>query len=149
MTIRPCLQRGVEVSDGTTPKPPPKTPSSPCILVVDDEDYVADLVALMLEQEGYEVAVAYNGHEALSQIAARRFSLIVTDIMMPHGEELFATIRELDTTRHLPMIMLSAKQKPRDLAPNVEFISKPFDIEALLHAIRERVGYSDGSPYEQ
>ena len=78
------------------------------ILIVDDEKEIADLVALYLKNEGYEVYKFYTANEALSCIRQEEMDLAVLDIMLPgmSGFELCSIIREKYT---YPVIMLTAK----------------------------------------
>ena len=125
----------------TTPPAPP-----PTVLAIDDEDYVADLIATALSLEGYEVSVAYNGRDGLALAQAQHFDLIIVDIMMPHinGLSLVEQIRQLDQREAVPIILMSAGARPPQTLPNVTFLAKPFDIEWLLRLVAERIG-----PHEQ
>jgi len=101
------------------------------ILVVDDEVYIADMIADVLEDEGYRVCCAYDGAAALAQIQRDGFDLLITDNMLPHmnGAELIAYMRahpDLAT----PVILMSAV-RPVETPPDVTFLPKPFDIERL------------------
>lgn len=78
------------------------------ILIVDDEKEIADLVALYLRNEGYEVFLCYNGNDALKVIAKERLDLAILDVMLPDisGFDLCTKIRE---NHCYPVIMLTAK----------------------------------------
>lgn len=107
------------------------------VLVVDDERYIVDLLTDLFQDEGYKVQRAYDGLSALDAIDREIPDLVVADVMMPRldGLSLFNEIRE----RHadLPVILMSAAVTPRDL--NATFIPKPFDIDALLDLVEEKL----------
>ena len=66
------------------------------ILIVDDEKEIADLVALYLRNEGYEVFLCYNGSDALNVIASQRLDMAILDVMLPDvsGLDICTKIRE-------------------------------------------------------
>ena len=72
----------------------------PRILVVDDEQAIADLIAIHLRNEGYEVTTVYDGEEALCLVAETGFDLLILDIMMPgmDGLEICRRVRESATS---------------------------------------------------
>lgn len=112
----------------------------PAILVVDDEDYVADMLASALKLEGYTVHVAYNGREGLECLQSEAIDLTIIDIMMPYmsGIELIKRIRSLDRQRDLPVILISAGARPREHFAGVTFLSKPFDVDELLAMVAQK-----------
>src|SRR5690625_5839473 len=89
-----------------------KTVSSK-ILVVDDEQPIADILKFNLEKEGYEVIVAYDGEEAINLALEEEPDLILLDIMLPKkdGNEV---CREIRKTHNMPIIMLTAKDSEID-----------------------------------
>ena len=100
------------------------------ILVVDDEKTIADLVAIYLENEGYEVTLCYTGAEAAQAILTREFDLAVLDIMLPDidGYELLRTVRANQT---YPVIMLTARDSQKDKIEGLslgadDYVVKPF-----------------------
>ena len=100
------------------------------ILVVDDEKTIADLVAIYLENEGYEVTLCYTGAEAAQAILTREFDLAVLDIMLPDidGYELLRTVRASHT---YPVIMLTARDSQKDKIEGLslgadDYVVKPF-----------------------
>jgi CheY-like chemotaxis protein len=109
---------------------------APTVLVVEDDSDIRDVIAAVLEIEGYAVSTATNGAEALDQLARRRFDLLVTDLMMPvmNGWSLVAEVRgrpELAAMRVLVITAhLSAKVPGAD-----RILSKPFDLRSLLGEI--------------
>ena len=114
------------------------------ILVVDDEIYIVHILEFSLTMEGYEVATASDGEEALRKIEEDRPDLVVLDIMMPKldGYEVCRRLRQKEETASLPVILLSAKGRPVDREVGMEvgaddYIVKPFSPRRLLEKIRE------------
>lgn len=100
------------------------------ILVADDEREIADLVALYLRNEGFEVFKCYDGTEAVKIIGEERLDLAILDIMMPgiSGLEVCCKIRE---QYNYPIIMLTAKGEETDKITGLamgadDYITKPF-----------------------
>lgn len=107
------------------------------ILVVDDEAHLADGVRENLEAEGYETDVAYDGEEGLAKIRARRFDLVVLDVMMPKrdGVEVCEQIRGEGI--QTPVLFLTVKGAPEDRIRGFEaggddYLAKPFHLKELL-----------------
>ena len=119
------------------------TPTGP-ILVVDDDPDVRDAMALFLRREGYEVASASEGREALDRLRHRhRPSLILLDLMMPcmDGFELRVQQMQDPELADIPVIVLSAgadlehKVGPLNVAA---CLRKPIDLEELLDLVERR-----------
>lgn len=107
------------------------------ILVVDDEQALADVLANILECHDYVVLIAGDGQEALAIIKANKIDLIISDYMMPklNGIELHHRLADDHLTSHIPMIMMSAL--PDDLMdiPVFSILKKPFHIEELVNEV--------------
>lgn len=111
------------------------------ILVVDDELSNAEVLALVLQEEGFHVTVAGDGRQALQRMEQAAPDLLITDYMMPgmSGVELARAVRLLPQYETLPVLLMSGAAgsalaaQPRDFDA---FLRKPFDIEALLKAVR-------------
>lgn len=110
------------------------------ILVVDDEKLLVKGIKFNLENDGYEVAVAYDGEEAVELAKSGDFDLIILDIMMPKmtGLEACMQIREFS---NVPIIMLTAKGEDMDKLIGFEqgtddYLTKPFNILELKARIR-------------
>jgi CheY-like chemotaxis protein len=123
----------------TTDKPGKYTPA---ILVVDDEDYVADLIATALNLEGYNVYIAYNGQEGLDSAKTLQLDLVILDLMMPYinGEEMAETLRSMEQTRDIKIILMSAGARPRQPLKDMIFLPKPFDIDEMIGLVQDLVG---------
>ena len=115
------------------------------ILVVDDNEMNRDMLSRRLERQGYQVAVASDGREALAMIEAQSFDLVLLDIMMPemNGYELLEHLRGDPLFRHLPVILISALDDADSVVKGIEMgaddhLPKPFN----PHILRARVGAS-------
>ena len=114
------------------------------ILVADDEEYIVRVVSFKLESAGYEVVEAIDGADAWSKVRAGGIDLVLTDHQMPlmTGLELAGRINADPATRHIPVIMLTARGFRLDAeeivaSRIVELIAKPFSPRGLLDRIRE------------
>lgn len=116
-------------------------PTEKRILVIEDEAVIRDTMALILEMEGYQVAAAANGREALEYLhRAERPSLILLDLMMPvmDGWQ-FRREQRLDPRlAAIPVVIVSAAggvaEKAADLGAD-GFLQKPVDVDELLTTI--------------
>jgi DNA-binding response OmpR family regulator len=109
------------------------------ILVVDDERFIVDLIADVLEDEGFAVIRAYDGLQATRAIHRRLPNLVIADIMMPRldGLTLARTLR--DRKDPVPVILMSAAR--RELVDfDVPFLPKPFDIDEIVALSHELTG---------
>jgi DNA-binding response OmpR family regulator len=112
------------------------------ILVVDDEVYIVHILDFSLGMEGYEVVTALDGEEALAKAIEHKPDLIVLDIMMPKmdGYEACRQLKSGEETRHIPVILLSAKGRNVDQKQGFEvgaddYITKPFSPRKLVDRI--------------
>ena len=106
------------------------------VLIVEDDKEINKILQNFLEQKGYEVWTAFDGHVATGQLAEREYDLILMDLMLPYksGERL---IRELRETSLTPVIVLSAKTMMETRLEVLrlgadDYILKPFDLEEVL-----------------
>lgn len=113
-----------------------------CVLVVDDEPDLTDLLAYNLKREGYTALVAHNGRDGLAMAAAHKPDLIVLDIMMPapNGLEIARQIRKNPELERTPIIMLTAKSAEMDELSGLtagadDYITKPFSPRVLIARI--------------
>lgn len=107
------------------------------ILVVEDQEDVAQLIDVVLKGEGYTVAIARDGAQGLMMSRDWDPDLILMDIMLPgvDGGTLISRLRREKETADLPIIAMSASRTLRDRTPELEadaLLSKPFDVDALL-----------------
>lgn len=112
------------------------------ILAIDDELETLDLVRIILEGAGYDVVTCSTGRKAWDSIIEARPDAVVLDIMLPgvDGYTLQTQMAQGETTKHIPIIILSALEPAKTLfqkSPNViGFLSKPFKSEDLLAKIK-------------
>lgn len=114
------------------------------ILVVEDEQDLADLVRLNLELTGYRVTVTHDGATGLSRIRNLDPDLVVLDIMMPvmDGWQVLRALREDHTLDDLPVVLLTALSDERDIIRGhldgaLEYVTKPFEMRDLLGAVEQ------------
>jgi DNA-binding response OmpR family regulator len=111
------------------------------ILVVDDEYSNTEALAVLLAEEGYEVAVASNGREALLKLGEALPQLILTDHMMPvmNGMQLIRAVRGSHDHREVAILLMSGAPEPAlgdEPAPYDGFLRKPFDLDELLERVK-------------
>ena len=114
------------------------------ILIVEDEEELAEAVKTMLDFRDYNVELAYNGEEALKQVKKTVFDLIIMDIMMPvkNGIESLKEMRNMGV--NTPVILLTAKSQIDDKVEGLDagandYLTKPFDKKELLARIRATI----------
>lgn len=109
------------------------------ILVVDDDDAIRALLRTVLRRRGFVVDTARNGIEALEEIGARRYALIVVDLMMPrmNGCELVRHLEEQSFTSRPRVLILTAGLRGHPLRSDliVGSLPKPFDLDLLLDTV--------------
>lgn len=113
------------------------------ILVVDDEPKIVKAIQIRLEQDNYEVLVAYDGKEGLKKAKKYRPDLIVLDVLMPEmdGSVMAAALKKDKETQNIPIIFLTclaegvttkAEKYVKGEAP---FLGKPFETKELISII--------------
>ena len=123
-------------------------PEPVLVLIAEDEEPIAEALAMLVEDCGYLPLVASNGRQALELARARHPSLIITDMMMPYidGVELIAILHQdavTDGYTPIPVILLSAAGLKRMQAAGADAIlSKPFDLDDLEALLRRFLGPS-------
>ena len=107
------------------------------ILIVDDERHIVEVLAGLLEDEGYAVRRAYDGEAALRAVEAAPPDLVLSDAMMPRlgGVELARRLISLG----IPVVLMSSAVADPGL-PGVAFVSKPFDLEQILTVAGDLLG---------
>jgi two-component system response regulator MprA len=121
------------------------------ILVVDDEPAVRDALGRVLRLEGFDVAMACDGREAVRSQAAAPADAVLLDVLMPHLDGLEVCRRMRDTGDRTPVLMLTARDQVGDRVAGLEagaddYLSKPFALEELLARLRallRRSGWAD------
>jgi two-component system response regulator RegX3 len=110
------------------------------VLVVEDEDSFSDALSYMLRKEGFEVAVAVSGPDALETFERNGADLVLLDLMLP-GLPGTEVCRELRSRSNVPVIMLTAKDSEVDKVVGLElgaddYVTKPFSSRELVARIR-------------
>ena len=107
------------------------------VLVVDDESDIRQAMAEILADEGYQVADAGDGAEALAKVRAFHPEVVLLDLMMPgmSGWDFLRAARGDPELSSIPVIVLSALGGERAIEAQA-FIEKPFDLDTLLRAVR-------------
>lgn len=114
------------------------------MLVVDDDRVIQQLLEVNLELEGYEVAKASDGEEALRMARQFQPDIMLLDVMMPKfdGREVCRRIKADPSTSHIPVIFLSARAQDMDVSSGLElgasaYLTKPFDPVDLLEMVEK------------
>ncbi|MRR33695.1 response regulator transcription factor [bacterium] len=111
------------------------------ILVVEDEKKVASFIKRGLEEEKYEVDVAYDGDDGLQKLLDGSYSLVILDVMLPKKDGL-SVVKDLRTKKILtPVLMLTAKDTVDDIVAGLnsgsdDYLTKPFAFAELLARVR-------------
>ncbi len=110
------------------------------MLVVDDEEAIAEAVRARLESEGYRVRVARDGREALNAVEADRPDLVVLDLMLP-GMDGLEVCREIQRRDWIPILMLTARTDEADKVAGFavgadDYLTKPFSLRELAARVR-------------
>ncbi|HET6715329.1 MAG TPA: response regulator transcription factor [Actinomycetota bacterium] len=110
------------------------------ILIVEDEESLADSVRYNLEREGYRVSVAADGRQALERFRAERPSLVILDLMLPELSGL-DVCRSIRAVSDVPIIMVTAKDSEADKVSGLElgaddYVTKPFSVRELVSRVR-------------
>lgn len=110
------------------------------VIVADDEEFIVDLLATLLEDEGYTVVRAYDGEQALRAARQHAIDLIITDNMMPKmsGTEMARRLRADNESAKPPIIVMSAVL-PSNRVNGATFLPKPFDLDRVLELVSSLV----------
>lgn len=113
------------------------------ILVVDDDASLAEMLTIVLRQEGFEPAVCLRGDEALAAFREFRPDLLLLDLMLP-GKDGIDVCKEIRAESGIPIVMLTAKGDTVDVVVGLEsgaddYVVKPFKPKELVARIRARV----------
>ncbi len=113
------------------------------ILIVEDEEALATLLEYNLSKEGFDIALAGDGEEALLKIEEEAPDLVILDWMLPNvsGIEVCRRLRTKSETRNLPIIMLTARAEEADRIRGLEtgaddYLTKPFSTNELIARVR-------------
>jgi DNA-binding response OmpR family regulator len=116
-----------------------------CILCVEDEPEMIDLIRLILGRRGFDVKGASGGVEGLKMIRQEMPDLVLLDLMMPDmdGWEVYQQMKADDKTKHIPVIVVTAKAQSIDrvlglhIAKVDDYIAKPFSPQDLMNSVEK------------
>ncbi len=113
------------------------------LLVVDDDKEIAELAAIYLKEDGYQVLTCLNGKDALALLKEQEIHLAILDIMMP-GMDGFEVCRHIRKTSNIPIIMLSAKGDEEDKVEGLsagadDYVVKPFGPMELKARVKSQL----------
>jgi two-component system, OmpR family, response regulator MtrA len=122
------------------------------ILVVDDDAPLAEMLSIVLRQEGFDSRICPHGDAALDEFRSYRPDLVLLDLMMP-GKDGIDVCKEIRAESGVPIVMLTAKGDTVDVVVGLEsgaddYIVKPFKPKELVARIRARVRRSDAGASE-
>ena len=126
------------------------------ILIVDDDENIAELISLYLTKEYFETKIVYDGESALDNLSTFKPNLILLDLMLP-GIDGYQVCREIRKNNNTPIIMLSAKGETFDKVLGLElgaddYIPKPFNplelVARVKAQIRRYTQYNEGTKDE-
>src|SRR5205085_3685184 len=122
----------------------------PRILIIEDERALTDVLAYNHQREGYETTVANDGKEGLRKAQTLLPDLVLLDLMLPNanGLEICRELRAGERTRHIPIVMLTAKAEETDQVVGFsmgadDYVTKPFSVKVLLQRIKALQRRSD------
>ncbi|MBI3805506.1 MAG: response regulator [Nitrospirae bacterium] len=120
------------------------------VLIVDDEEFVRQLIQIKLKFCGIETIEAGNGVDAIEKAISERPDLILMDVMMPkmNGFEACQRLKASKETEHIPIVMLTARGDPTakergENAGAIEYLTKPFSPQKLADRIIEILKQSE------
>lgn len=124
------------------------------ILVVDDEQAIADLVEVYLKSEGFTVHKFYNGEDAIRSVESEQMDLAILDVMLPDIDG-FTLCRKIREKHNFPVIMLTAKEEEMDKITGLtlgadDYVTKPFQPLELVARVKAQLRrftrYNSGEP---
>lgn len=126
------------------------------VLIIEDERDLVDVLTYNLQRERYETIVAYDGQEGLRKVQSHVPDLVLLDIMLPgiSGTDICREIRANERTRHIPIIIISARSEETDQIVGFslgadDYVTKPFNTKILIQkvkALQRRIeGVSDSA----
>ncbi|MDD2742392.1 MAG: response regulator [Rhodocyclaceae bacterium] len=117
------------------------------ILIVDDEPNIVISLEFLMKKEGFEIAVANDGEEALAKVASFKPNLMLLDVMMPKksGFEVCEALRADAANADLQIVMLTAKGRDTEVAKGLAigadaYVTKPFSTKELVAKVKSMLG---------
>jgi two-component system, OmpR family, phosphate regulon response regulator PhoB len=122
------------------------------ILIIEDERALTEVLEYNLRREGYETVVAHDGQEGLRKAQTNPPDLIILDLMLPvmSGIEVCRELRAGERTRHIPIIILTARAEETDQVVGFsmgadDYVTKPFSLKVLLQRVKALQRRIEGS----
>lgn len=114
------------------------------ILVVDDDQGIANVMQIMLDSAGYEVNILTSGKGIQRKVLEYLPDVILLDIWMPgiDGKQVTRLLKENNKTKHIPIIVISALNDTEEIAKTAganDFLAKPFEMDRFLLKIKEHL----------
>ena len=113
------------------------------ILIVEDDKDIVEMITYNLQKEGYKTISAFNGEDGIYLAKKQKPDLLILDIMLPErdGLDVCKSLRNQDSTKHIPIIILSAKSLEADKVIGLElgaddYMAKPFSPRELIARIK-------------
>ncbi len=130
------------------------TKTNHIVVYIEDDQEMIDLVSMILSRRGFTILGAPGGKKGLELVKEKLPELILLDLMMPDmdGWEVYQQIKSDETTRVIPVIVITAKAQAIDrvlglhIAHVDDYISKPFRPQELLESIEKVLGGAGGKP---
>jgi DNA-binding response OmpR family regulator len=138
-TKRKTVKKAMHKTRAPAKKAAPRVPTVKTILVVDDEPDIRSTVKTILEKAGFKIETAQNGDECIQKANAKRYALVLLDIMMP-GTPVKTVVEKIRTPIAFLSVVRTTDDEKRALlaSPNVKaFIQKPFEINDLVANVRK------------
>ena len=117
------------------------------ILAVDDEQAIVRLIEVSMGRQGHTVITASDGREAVAKAEAEHPDIILMDVMMPYvdGFEAIRLLKAKESTRDIPVILLTAKRHDADMLQGIEsgavsYLTKPFAPTELVALVEKILG---------
>ncbi|AEI51621.1 response regulator [Runella slithyformis] len=117
------------------------------ILIIEDEDFIRENIAEMLNLSGFKVETAINGRDGIDKLNIFQPDLILCDISMPimNGYQVLETVRNSDKHAHTPFIFLTSMANPGEVRKGLsnganDYITKPFRFNDLIIGIERQLG---------
>ena len=131
---------------------PTEQPTRGSVLVVDDDSSLAEMLSIVLRQEGFESRIVTRGDEALEAFRSFRPDLVLLDLMLP-GKDGIDVCKEIRAESGVPIVMLTAKGDTIDVVLGLEsgaddYVVKPFKPKELIARIRARVRHNEAPSSE-
>lgn len=117
------------------------------VLLIEDEPNIIEAISFILSRDGFTVHTHEDGTTAMDKLLAQTPDMVILDVMLPgrSGYDILRDLRDHDTTRHLPVMMLTARGQTKDreqatrLGANL-FLTKPFSNTEVRDHVRRLIG---------